>query len=217
MSSRDALHGKRWFGVFARAVPKLSEGAVPRAVPVSGQVATTMQGMAAAALARVTAAVTLALVPALTSSTAAITPVPDLSSGQVSAPPVAVQPSADGSLVPLGPERGPLDEAAGRRLADWLTVILLDAAGEEATGEPTAMTNGSSRWASRVWLRAGGGLGDGRVSVDVYRDLQARRRWQRDAAALSYLIAGPLWTVTTSSAVDERLVRGYLAQVAARH
>ncbi len=171
-----------------------------------------------AAFAVVRAATAAALVLCAFAACGRVVPAARGSDAPGTAPPTATAPSIGSSLIALGPRQGTLDEAAGRRLTTWLTVIVLAGGGQEATGDPGARPNGYGRWASRVWLRAAGsGTAEGRVSIDVYADVQDRERWQRETTAGSqHLIAGPLWTITTSSERNEALIRRHLARASAR-
>lgn len=171
-----------------------------------------------AAFAVVRAATAAALVLCAFAACGRVVPAARGSDPPGTTPPAATTPSTSSSLIALGPRQGTLDEAAGRRLTTWLTVIVLAGRGQDATGDPGARPNGYGRWASRIWLRtAEAGTAEGRVSIDVYADVQDRERWQRETAAgPRHLIAGPLWTITTSSARDEALVRRHLARASAR-
>ncbi|MEX5634902.1 hypothetical protein [Parafrankia sp. FMc2] len=186
-----------------------------------------------AAFAVVRAATAAALVLCAFAACGRVVPAARGSGAPGATPPVVTTPSTGSSLIALGPRQGTLDEAAGRRLTTWLTVIVLAGGGQDATGDPGARPNGYGRWASRIWLRAAdsdtaqgrtaegrtaqGGTAEGRVSIDVYADVQDRQRWQRETApGPRHLIAGPLWTITTSSARDEALVRRHLARASAR-
>lgn len=176
-----------------------------------------------AAFAVVRAATAAALVLCAFAACGRVVPAARGSDPPGTTPPAATTPSTSSSLIALGPRQGTLDEAAGRRLTTWLTVIVLAGGGQDATGDPGARPNGYGRWASRIWLRAAdsgtaeAGTAEGRVSIDVYADVQDRERWQRETAAgPRHLIAGPLWTITTSSARDEALVRRHLARASAR-
>lgn len=168
------------------------------------------------ALARLAAAVALAVTPTLTAC-GAIPSRADAAQRTGNAPLVATQPPTDGSFVLLGPSDGTLDEAAGRRLLALLTTIILAGAGAEAAGEPEPRTAQPNRWTSRVWLRPSDRPRAGLVSITVHADADAapeRPRPRRDATETSYLVSGPRWTVMTSSASDDALVRRYLTQAA---